>query len=274
MAQPWEQSLDDPLEADAHWYDTSDGESSDGECTPDEAAQLMIDLVIHMAYTGQISARSACVIFWWAGKAGLAAVRRWSFRPDAPSGHYQRHLDTMLGSKLNRKDRYHVSIPAYQKHERGRTIRQTPVQMPYEVLDVEANTDPYFLDTLTNAIDNDELPPLYKTCAGDGRIASPVALYTDGVQFFKNAIRCLASGCTMFCRVRDTCALPLGRVGCVVAGAAAGAPFGRLWIFYGGLSSTRVSASTPAPGTATHLSQASAPQKPAHLWRRGLCLLT
>ena len=183
MASSWEDSLGEPLWDDANWNDTTDDESDGDEVSPAAATELMIDAVLNLVFAGSLSAKSACVIFWWAGKAGLDNVRRWGFRPDAPTGHYQRHLDSLLGSRRQRQERYHVNIPGYQKHSRGREIRKTPVQVPHEMLDAEAQSDPYFVDTLTRAVDNDELPPMYKACAGEGPLASPVALYTDGVQF-------------------------------------------------------------------------------------------
>ena len=37
------------------------------------------------------------VLCWYASKAGMSDdVRRIGFRPDAPSGHYRRHLDSVL----------------------------------------------------------------------------------------------------------------------------------------------------------------------------------
>jgi len=183
MSHAWERDLDSgEVEADAHWYESS-SDDSDGECTAAEAAARLLDFVLNMHQTGALSAKTACVIFWWAGKAGLDSVRRWGFRPDAPSGHFQRHLDSMLGAMAARKDRYQIQIPSYQKHHRGRVSRRTPVQIPHEALDLEARSDPLFIDTLTRAIDEHELPPLYNTCAGDGPLASPVAIYVDGAQF-------------------------------------------------------------------------------------------
>ena len=167
--------------------DSSEDESSDDDnVTQEGAARLLIDFVLDFVFPGTLSAKSACIIFWWAGKAGVSACAdRWGFRPDAPSGHYQRHLDAMLGIKLHDRDRYCVDVPAYQKHHRGRHLRRMPVQIPHEVLDAEARSDPCFIDTLTRAKDDGSLPSIITESMGGGPLASPVAIYIDGVQFIK-----------------------------------------------------------------------------------------
>ena len=180
MQCAWESALGEASEADAHWYDTTDAESSDDdEITPSDAAAIFIDFVLNLVFTGGLSAKSACVAFWWAGKAGVSEARKWGFRPDAPTGHFQRHLNCLLGSRRLREARYHVDIPAYQKHHRGHLLRRAPVQIPYEVLDTEARDDPLFEDTLSRAATTGDLPACYTALAGDGPLASPIALYTD-----------------------------------------------------------------------------------------------
>jgi len=186
MSSAWERSLDtDDDIAGKQWYESSSDDSDIEAYTADEAADCLIAFVLNMKDTGAISAKSACVIFWWAGKAGLSRVAKWGFRPDAPSSHFQRHLDMLLGCKVKRQERYCMNLPSYQKHARGRQIRRAPVQLPHEVLDNEARTDPLFMDTLLRAVDGGELPPVHSGRAADGSIASPVAVYADGVEFQK-----------------------------------------------------------------------------------------
>jgi len=186
MERPlWEQSLD----AGGGWEGEvrdSDSDFSDDDPTwvpsHEEAGRLLIDFLLDLHFRG-FSARSLCVILYWARLAG-ASVGTWGMRPDAQSGHFQRHIDQKLGVRSRRQSMFKLPLPMYQKHLHGRTIREVPVQVPHEVLDAEARADIYGRDTLARAQREGSLPPAYyESGGGDG--VGAAALYTDGVQFQK-----------------------------------------------------------------------------------------
>eukprot|EP00969_Alexandrium_andersonii_P008837 386576-Alexandrium_andersonii.AAC.1 len=69
-----------------------------------------------------LSAKQACLIAFWATKAGAAgAVAHLSFRPNAPSGHYSRHWDSAVGTKIENLDWYHLPVPLNNRCDATRT---------------------------------------------------------------------------------------------------------------------------------------------------------
>ena len=126
-------------------FDASDTESdseSEAENEAQAAAANFSDLLLSLLFAGKISAKTLCVICWWCWKAGLEAAKPLAFRPDAPSGHYQRHIDTVLGIRMNNSVHYKVSVPRYAKYNMSRAIQQIPVNCPHEVLGEEVDANP------------------------------------------------------------------------------------------------------------------------------------
>ena len=78
------------------WNDDRSDSATDSESEVDEAVdagRAFIDLLLSLLTCGRLSAKNVCILCWWASKGGLAAARDLAFRPDAPSSHYQRHID-------------------------------------------------------------------------------------------------------------------------------------------------------------------------------------
>jgi len=180
----WERSLDDG----GGWERACDSESDFSDDDPDwspsceEAGRLLIEFLLDLHYRW-FSARSLCVILYWARLSG-AAVGSWGMRPDAQSGHYQRHIDQKLKVSSRRNSMFKLPLPLYSKHSRGRIIRDVSVQVPHEVLDAEARADMCYPDTLARAVRERSLPPAYYDGGGADDVGA-AALYTDGVQFSK-----------------------------------------------------------------------------------------
>ena len=77
-----------------------------------------------------MSAKSLCVLCWWAARAGIAGpAGSYSFRPGTPTGHYQRHVDSVSGVNLkaNKQSMLKVGVPRYTKHGAGRSLHELPV---------------------------------------------------------------------------------------------------------------------------------------------------
>jgi hypothetical protein len=84
----WEDSVDE----DVHAAD-SDSESDFDQIS---AGAEFVNLHLHLYLNRTLSAKDFCVGMFWAAKAGIPEATDLGFRPDAPSGHYQRHLNTVL----------------------------------------------------------------------------------------------------------------------------------------------------------------------------------
>ena len=155
----------------------------------DEAGQNLMDLLLQLHYLRHLSAKAVCVIAWWAKNAGAAGkVRDLAFRPNAPSGHFQRHIDTVTGVSAKAADsqKYHVSIPMYDRLFLAREVRKVPCQPPLESISQEIFADPDLLDDLQEKIEANALPPSYTdhpVVQASPVPVLPLALYLDGVQF-------------------------------------------------------------------------------------------
>ena len=125
----------------AYWEDDDTDSGTDTESLGGRsAAAVLADMLLSLLFAGTLSARMVCTLAFWCVKAGCQGteVTRLSFRPGAPTGHYQRHLDTVLDidpRKLNHTTK--IPIPGYAKHSLCRTVRDTPVQVIHDVLDEE-----------------------------------------------------------------------------------------------------------------------------------------
>eukprot|EP00969_Alexandrium_andersonii_P244068 10784120-Alexandrium_andersonii.AAC.1 len=87
-----------------------------------EAGEEFGELLIQLKRSGTLSARQACLLAFWASKAGCTGVANTlAFRPGAPTGHYIRHWDAATKSKLDKKGLYHLQVPQYQRCDATRT---------------------------------------------------------------------------------------------------------------------------------------------------------
>ena len=83
----------------------SDASESDNDQvedqSPENASDMLVQFLLAMHYKSQLSAKSMAVMGWWAAKArALGPVSQFGFRPDAPTGHYQRHLGACIGISM------------------------------------------------------------------------------------------------------------------------------------------------------------------------------
>lgn len=126
------------------FWDASDSDDEPLERSPEQASESLLSCLFGLHFAGKLSAKSLCLICWFAGKAGGAApLEKFGFRPDAPSGHYQRHLDTCKGIKMKEQNswRYTIAIPGHAKHDNCRTTHNIMVNVPHEVLHKEISSD-------------------------------------------------------------------------------------------------------------------------------------
>lgn len=171
---------DDP--PDLRW-DDSDEEMPEAEITGEEAGNFLVDFLLGLHYAGKLSARSLCVICFYASRAGAAGkVGSFGFRPEAPSGHFQRHLDAANGINMNQQLswRYSVGVPLHDKYDRSRNQHALLVNVPHEALNEEILDDPSILQRAAEM----SWPPAWwanPIVAAATCIVLPLALYLDGV---------------------------------------------------------------------------------------------
>ena len=73
--------------------DEDEEESALPERTPSES---YIDEMVHLLLCRVLSAQQFCTLMHHAGRAGVEGASALGFRLDAPTGHYQRHLNASL----------------------------------------------------------------------------------------------------------------------------------------------------------------------------------
>ena len=176
IAHPWELPSDND----------DDSESDDDHLTNQlAAAREMMEILFDLYYTSSIYAEIFCIICFWAGLAGVkCAAATYGKRPG--TGHYQRHLDDVLGFAEDTANSYKIDVAGHRKADMSRTDFKLMVRMPYENLDDELNSDPAITVKLQEAIDSRDLPPSYfdhPVVLGTPDPVLPCALYMDGLPY-------------------------------------------------------------------------------------------
>ena len=160
----------------------------------DEAAEMLVSLLFAMLHGGiRMSAKHLCIICFWASRAGIGGpCKTYSFRPNAPSGHYQRHIDAKDGSRDKHKETHTLQIPLHEKWSASRVVADVPVLVPHSeiIKDIEASMG--FRESLRHKLRNNSLPKSFsehEVCTGHARgdrhdqatLNVPVGMYIDGV---------------------------------------------------------------------------------------------
>ena len=188
----WEQraphTWEDPRRQD---QDEGSGDESDPENNLDaegvEAGQYFISMLLHLHYTGKMSAKTVCCLCWWAKQAGIQGpAKDYAYKPTAQSGKFQRHIDRVNGIDLKdvAANRYTVATPGHSKHDCARTVHDLPVVNPHEALHEEVVANPSILVDLQRARDEGLFPPAYwenPVVRNSEQAVLPLALYLDGV---------------------------------------------------------------------------------------------
>ena len=148
-------------------------------------------MMMSLKIRGKISARDVCVLCFYARLAGITGPAvDMSFRPNAPSGHFQRHLDvvTELNSKL--EDGYALPVPSYDKYILSRVELDIASLPMHECLNNEVLADPQISRDVASSLSGKDWSGQYRNHpvvqnAGPNDIIYPFAMYLDGVPFQK-----------------------------------------------------------------------------------------
>ena len=175
------------------WESDSSGDGSESDAdgpgtvpSAKRAGDSLIETLIMLYMGSELSARTFCVLTWYAYHAGVSAAKKYAKSPyDKNTGNYQRHLDTALSwPDLHF---YHLSMPTTTARAVVRDMKTIPVVNPHEWLnDSVSEASSKKLDEL---VARRELPPSYfehpvvKANAGGVRKIYPTAIYMDGVPY-------------------------------------------------------------------------------------------
>ena len=166
-------------------------DSDEGELSPPEASQELADFLTDLKLKGKLSAKDICLIAWYAKIAGLTgAAADFAFRPNAPSGHYNRHVKSVLKLDEYVNGVYEVAVPGHDRYSMGRVTHQLPALNPHESLAMELEANPNMALELERSCVDKEWSSAYfehavVRSAAPGQMVWPLALYIDGVPFIK-----------------------------------------------------------------------------------------
>ena len=136
-----------------------------------------------------LTARDLCTIMHWASEAGVEEAKPLAFRPDAPSGHFQRHLNTSLTALTEHQPSlYETEIPSFDKDEDVLEPRTFWMMPSHEQVAEGFAADAIMRVKLAEVVEERELPSTFwdspvVTSAPVGSPVLPVSIFVDGVPY-------------------------------------------------------------------------------------------
>lgn len=172
------------------------------------AGAELADFILQLHVSGRLTAKDACILSHLAVRAGARGpVQELAFRPSAPTGHFQRHLDSVAGLRALRFHR--VPMPSYCKRTHSRCTHDVSVCPPHEALHKEFVESPGLVAQARAAA----WPACHAEHPVDQRAGGrsvPLAFYLDGAQYTKTgacvlvfAVQNLVSGARHLCCAVD-----------------------------------------------------------------------
>ena len=139
---------------------------------------------------GKLSAKDVCTIGHYAKLAGVGgATAAFSFRLNAPDGHYNRHFKTVLKLDEEVSGAYKLDVPCHDKFLLDRNVHKVPAWPAHESLSDELRDTPGLTSRLRMLTADKEWTDAYfnrpMVRYNPGRNVWPLALYLDGVPFTK-----------------------------------------------------------------------------------------
>lgn len=172
-----------------------DGESSDEElydCVGDRAGDELLNYLLSLVWQGNLSAKHACSLAWYAEKAGATgAISNIALKPNSQTGKFQRKIDKYCGVDLKEHKHYLAAMPAHSKYDNARYIHSLPMRLPHEVLETEFRDDPNLIASVVAARSAGKLPSAYEehvvVRSNVLDVILPLVIYFDGVLFNKRS---------------------------------------------------------------------------------------
>lgn len=208
----------------------SDSESDD-EVAPLSPGAELVAYMTELYMQRKITAKDMCLLSYWAGQAGVAEVQPHAFRPNAPSGHYQRHLNSSLEFLRDQSALYSMSMPSYQHSVVDRGEHMLHVIPPHEAV-ASSMTDASARVQFSGLLNDNAMPTAYTSHplvqAHPG--VRPLSLFVDGVPYSEHDG---VTGFWVVCEVtgmRWCCAVVRKHLLCV-CGCKGWCNFHRIWGF-------------------------------------------
>ncbi len=172
-----------PLDDDSSSIQSdSESDQSDNDSEDDvDWSQKFVDFLLTLRSQINLSAKNICTLSFFAHKAGLSGeVAQLAFRPDAPTGHYQRHLDAYFNFTQHDELLSKIDMPMYDRKNCVRTTLENYCLPPHITIPEE-------LSNIDSELDVESLPNAYHdnpyVMAEPNEIFWPLALYVDGTIF-------------------------------------------------------------------------------------------
>ena len=153
-----------------------ESDSSDGEGFPDHADSssdseaeaepetMLLRTLLDLLFLRVLNARQFCVVLYWCGRCGLAALAQFGKPPGAESHHYQRHLESKLGVVFNDRGRfYNLNVPGKLKQTGGRHVNDMTMSAVWEEIDTDMRADPSSRMRVEEYLNDDLAPPSHPT---------------------------------------------------------------------------------------------------------------
>jgi len=185
--QPWEMELGEAWERGVE----SDSDGNEEDAQGEAAGEVLLTMLLSLVFGGQVSAKNACTIAWWARNAGAQGISPLALRPSSATGHFQRKIDGCCGVDLKRHTYYQVDAPGHTKYSSSRETHAISMKTCFKVVEDEIAETPDLLSRLDAAIANNTLPLSYRTHDLVKRFPAerllPLALFIDGVVLNKRS---------------------------------------------------------------------------------------
>ena len=173
-------------------WDDDDEEEPEAASSDDEAPPLPEEELRHFCeglyLTRKISARDLCTLMWWCSKCGVKGCDDLKYRPDAPSGHFQRKLNTALPYlQAQEKVLYELDIPGWDQDLGKKAVVPLLAIPPHEIMADLVEGDPSITVKLAERIEEQSLPECYFrhpiVLAAGSKPVIPISLFVDGVPY-------------------------------------------------------------------------------------------
>ena len=150
---------------------------------------MFFDMLVSLKLQGHLSAKSACILSWWAKLGGIASPGdALALPPTRTGGAFSHHFDRILGlDVLMKEDWYRLEIPAHCKHEASRTTFPLAVKPAFESLSEELSRIDDIQSRIEDLLERQELAASYLEHPlvlkhGRGKVL-PLGVYIDGVKY-------------------------------------------------------------------------------------------
>ena len=155
---------------------------------PEVAGEELVNMIVSLKFAGVISAKQACVLAYWASKAGSSGhVSKLAMRPDQASGEYSRHFDTWTLSGTDSLEAYTFACGRRLHFEVERRFDHLPCRLLHEALGDELVASDARAK-LHDAIEHRRLPDQYFNHpavfgASAESMPHPYCIYLDAVAY-------------------------------------------------------------------------------------------